>query len=172
MARRKKSEKKKEEELMTEFMTGCSSHPDRVAHALFAFTVGYLLGFDYWGLAVAIAFALFPDLDLAFYHREALHNIFMAFIVPAIFNLFIPGIFRYACIGYLSHIALDMLSPSGVGILWPFKRNRLYLLGVVKSGVPTLILSVIIFAGVMFLRNPFGMALPSFQFPSIQLPHF
>jgi len=148
MPRKRKDEK----QLMEELIRGCNSHPDRIAHALFAFTLSHLaFGDNYFGAAVAVGFALIPDLDLFFLHRELLHNLFALFLVPASFNLFFPGTFRYAFLGYGSHLLLDLLSPAGEALLFPFYRGR-FGFGIVRSGVPTLIVSIVVFVLVMFFR--------------------
>jgi len=161
MARQKKEEKLLEIELLK----GCSSHPDRLAHLIFAFTLFWiafgasLLSLNYLPLAVALAFALVPDFDIFLLHRELLHNLFALFLIPAIFNLFFHGTFQFAFLGYGSHILLDLLSPSGEALLFPFSRGRTGL-GLVRSGAPTLVVAIIIFVITMLLKPlPF---LPSF----------
>jgi len=77
-------------------------------------------------------------------HRGVLHSLLgmvftialFAFIacfwvqVSTVWNLLIPA----AAIGYLSHLALDALTPGGVPLFWP--KRRKYSLPLVKTGSP------------------------------------
>ncbi|MGC9020861.1 MAG: metal-dependent hydrolase [Candidatus Methanodesulfokora sp.] len=136
MPRRKKEEKLMEQELLA----GCNTNPDRLAHGLFAFLLSQILHLNYFQTAVVIAFALLPDLDITFMHRELLHNLFVPVFVAAAVNLVSPGLFPLVMLGWYSHILLDLLSPSGVSLLFPFSRKRIVFLGLIRSGVPTLML--------------------------------
>ncbi len=124
------------------------SNPDRLAHAIFAASLAYSLGMDYIGLATAIAFALLPDLDIFFGHRIVLHNIIMAILIPAVITWAAPAIpLRAALLGYMSHLALDILSPTGIAILWPVFNTMISVPFVnifIKSGVRTLAFSLVL----------------------------
>lgn len=71
---------------------------------------------------------IIPDLLYSFVgHRTLTHSLLFAFIIGAIglyLNTWIGiGVF----IGIISHILLDMLTPSGVSFLYPFKKERIKL---------------------------------------------
>lgn len=92
-------------------------------------------------LAGAVAGSLMPDLDhpnaflnrrakftsplTMFGHRGATHSLLFAFIwlgllsVLGLWQSVVWGLFW----GYLSHLILDTLNPSGVPWLWPYKRR-------------------------------------------------
>lgn len=95
-----------------------------------------------WGGAAALGGALAPDLDLVArlwdpvapltVHRLLTHS----FVGGLAVALMVAGVLRsagsrevfrlagLAFLGVLTHIALDVLTPSGAGILWPFSSAR------------------------------------------------
>lgn len=75
--------------------------------------------------------SLFPDLDVRYKHRKALHNIF-SLIISSILVLVLVKIINASVlmaasysIGYASHLAGDLLTRRGVAILYPL-RARFY----------------------------------------------
>ena len=52
-------------------------------------------------------------------------------------------------IGYLTHLAGDMLTPAGLPLLWPLKRRRTFSLPIMKTGGFSEQLSVTVLAGWM-----------------------
>jgi len=115
------------------------SHPDRLAHMILAAVTAYALGFKtYVDIACAALMSLFPDLDIRHEHRALLHNIFMCISIPVLFS-FATGLpMQPLLIGTLSHIALDMINPSGVALFYPLSRRRLGFKTPIRSGWPSL----------------------------------
>lgn len=73
--------------------------------------------------------SIFPDLDVRYMHRKALHNIFIL-IISSILVLILTKIINASMlitasysIGYASHLAGDMLTRRGVAILYPLKTR-------------------------------------------------
>ncbi|RSN72466.1 metal-dependent hydrolase [Candidatus Methanodesulfokora washburnensis] len=135
---------------MYRYETGGS--PDKVAHIIFAVLATWLLGYRTANdLITAALFAPVPDLDLFYRHRELLHNVFFIVGFPLVLLYFAPQIpFPADLIALSSHVALDLLSPAGVALLFPFSKRR-FGLGLVRSGVPTLVLVIFLAAMVFFL---------------------
>mgnify|MGYP001772683081 CR=1 FL=1 len=135
--------RKKDEEII-ELPTA----PDWLAHSLFALNLAWLLNLDPQQMAIAVAFALLPDLDVFLGHRVVLHNLFAVIGIPLLVSAAIPQVpLRAALLGSLSHIALDMLSPTGVALLWPVSNTMLSIPLInlfIRSGVRTLIFVLII----------------------------
>jgi len=155
MPRRKKGA----EELVEVFAT----KPDMCAHSIFAASLAYLAGgFNPVNIAIAVAFALIPDLDIFAWHRALLHNLFAAVLIPsAIASVTSPSLLKWMLIGYSSHILLDFLSPTGVAFLWPFVRYYIpFPMPLVRSGFPALIFSIIVAALIFMFKGPF----PIFSF--------
>jgi inner membrane protein len=73
-------------------------------------------------------------------HRGATHWLLAALVVALPVAVFLgPRVGLYLAAGYLSHLALDMLTRSGVPLLGPFNKRRLHLLPTplrVKTGGP------------------------------------
>jgi membrane-bound metal-dependent hydrolase YbcI (DUF457 family) len=87
-------------------------------------------------------------------HRELLHNIFSAALFPlALSRAGIP--LPAALIALLSHIALDVLTPSGVALLFPLSRRR-FGFGVVRAGFQTLALAFPLAAALFLAASILG----------------
>ena len=84
--------------------------------------------------------SMFPDLDLVWKHRKALHNIWV-WLIPTIIWGFKP-IFTIA---FTSHILLDFLTKSGVYPLWPVDGLNLHF--ILKSGWQTALVGMLALAG-------------------------
>ena len=85
------------------------------AHIGFAGFIGVLMFKDYRAF-IAVLGALIPDTDikLGIGHRgftHSLHFLLISFIVPEL------------GMGVLSHIILDMMTPMGVRLFWPYKAD-------------------------------------------------
>jgi inner membrane protein len=119
----------------------------RVTHLFIGASIGLLycnapeLCVFYVGASAAGAYL--PDFDLHYRHRKLLHNIFAVFLFTFIswivlkrINLgIIPDeniIWKSFALGYLSHLLLDILTPRGVFILYPFSNKPLSA-GIFKS---------------------------------------
>ncbi|WP_034947856.1 metal-dependent hydrolase [Erwinia oleae] len=114
-----------------------------------------LAGGDWWHIVpAALLTCLLPDIDhpksflgqrfrwvsqpiaRAFGHRGFTHSLLAVLGGVALFQLKVPqnglvpaDVFQGLVLGYLSHIAADMLTPAGVPLLWPCRwRFRLPLL--------------------------------------------
>lgn len=95
-------------------------------------------------IACAGAGALLPDIDsihsklgrvimpvsatiqLIFGHRGIFHTLLLPVLLLGILNFFLPIYSLYyipLLIGYVSHLALDLLTPEGVPLLWPLKTH-------------------------------------------------
>ena len=122
-------------------------------HLITGLTAGYLItGADVNSLLVAGVAALLPDIDhpnsyigskipiipslikITLGHRGPLHSISAAaFIALAVTVFGGPSLGIAAGVGYLAHILGDMLTPSGVPILWPVLSKDIKL-PLVKTG--------------------------------------
>jgi membrane-bound metal-dependent hydrolase YbcI (DUF457 family) len=78
-------------------------------------------------LTAAVASTV-PDLDRFFpgMHRKITHSV-LAILVVYLFGIqYFPGLVGGFLIGYSGHILMDMITPSGVPLLWLLsKRFRL-----------------------------------------------
>ena len=63
-------------------------------------------------------------------HRTLTHSLLFAFIAGLIFSVYNIGFGAGVCIGILSHIILDLLTPktTGVAFLYPFHKEYIKLL--------------------------------------------
>jgi len=144
----------------------------RYAHAVFGigfavFTLSPLLRASELPLIVLSGGmgSLFPDLDVRFRHRKALHNVFSlaatSLAVLAAASLLGLGVAIAASytLGYISHILGDMLTRRGVAILYPL-RGRFYRFPIVLGRSEDLLVNILglglgiamIFLGVRWLR--------------------
>lgn len=115
--------------------------------------VGALIAPDPLVIVAAAIAALVPDIDhprslisreawmiplhRLLKHRGVLHSVFAALCVLAVAVSIDPAYQVYslaACAGYVSHIALDMLTVSGVQLWWPIRR-RVSLLPIRTGGL-------------------------------------
>lgn len=144
------------------------------SHILFGMSCwwGYCLatGQDASSAATAIAGigALLPDIDhpqsavgrriqflsvplaKVFGHRGVTHSLLaVAGVLFALLHWsgYGPGIIGPLCVGYLSHLAGDMLTPSGVPLLWPLRRT--FSMNMFRTGSPVETLMVSAFTAVM-----------------------
>ncbi|WP_434731192.1 metal-dependent hydrolase [Thermogladius sp. KZ2Tp1] len=120
----------------------------RLSHAMVGLSAGLLVG----RLSVSDVFLLsflgvlggvFPDFDLRYAHRVALHNLLSSSIVSlGLYSVLAMAgvdartrILGSACFlaGWLSHLLLDSLTLKGVALLYPFSR-RMYGPRLLKSG--------------------------------------
>lgn len=134
-----------------------------IASAIFAKRAGLtpeLANGDWWHVVPAtLLTCLLPDIDhpkstlgqrlkwisqpiaRAFGHRGFTHSLLAVLAGVALFQLKVPkewvipaDVFQGLVLGYLSHIAADMLTPAGVPLLWPCRwRFRLPLLNSKKG---------------------------------------
>jgi membrane-bound metal-dependent hydrolase YbcI (DUF457 family) len=113
---------------------------DRLAHAFFSFSLAWLVGLrSPVELAAAALLAPLPDLDTWVLHRELLHNLFFAFGFPLALSYAVPIPLPAVLVALLSHLLLDVLTPSGAALFFPFSRRR-WGFGVVRVGLQTLAL--------------------------------
>lgn len=101
--------------------------------ALFLYFFGFVDTF--LGLSLLVFFAVFPDIDLytskigKFFspfsyiftvflgHRNVLHSLWP---VLALYVILLPFGLAFSLLGYLLHLALDMLTAKGIYLFWPF----------------------------------------------------
>lgn len=114
---------------------------------------------------VAGVSALFPDIDqptskigqripgsflikLIFGHRNFWHSLLAALLLFLAFSSFLPQHFAVLVLaGYLSHLLLDMLTPAGVPLFYPFTKR--FSIPLTKTGG----LIEYLFLGVMFAMS-------------------
>ncbi len=65
--------------------------------------------------------SLFNDLDLRWFHRKLLHNIYVTGIFLALSLKYPP--FAYWALGMFLHNVMDLMSSSPVYLLWPVSRE-------------------------------------------------
>lgn len=148
---------------------------------------------DPLGLAIVVLGSLLPDIDhpkswvgqrtrpvstaiaSALGHRGVTHSAIAA--VGLTMLLLHAGYERGAVaaltIGYLSHLAADMLTPRGLRLAWPFPGTWSFPL--CRTGSPTenlIVLLLVAGIGLWFLRHPFPLAaLWPRQFVSLTAGH-
>jgi len=94
---------------------------------------------NYNSYFIIFIYSLLPDVDMYFdiEHRTYTHTIYFAILlsIPLLFidfynNEYILNIdlFLAGFLSYLAHITADMMTKSGVKLLYPFRKNRFYLL--------------------------------------------
>ena len=64
-------------------------------------------------------------------HRGLMHSIWTAIILYLLIFMFNINIAISISFGYLSHLILDCLTPSGIKLLWPYKKR---LKGFIRTG--------------------------------------
>ena len=122
---------------------------DRLAHAVFSFSLAWLVGFKSPAeLAAAALLAPLPDLDTWILHRELLHNLLFAVGFPLALSRAAPIPLPAALVTLLSHLLLDSLTPSGVALLFPLSRRR-WSLGVMRSGFQALAFALLLAAALL-----------------------
>ncbi|WP_052307230.1 metal-dependent hydrolase [Thermogladius calderae] len=120
----------------------------RLSHAMVGFSTGLLVGrisvSDVLLLSIlGVLGSVFPDFDLRYAHRIALHNLLSSGLVSlGLYSVLAMAgvdtrtqILGTACFlaGWLSHLLLDSLTLRGVALLYPFSR-RMYGPRLLKSG--------------------------------------
>jgi inner membrane protein len=103
---------------------------NRTTHLIFAFLLFSLLFNKVEiniGLAGIIAFGtLFPDFDLRprKWHRKSLHNVWILMLSCGVIYYFLSPLYvSFFAVGFVSHIIMDMLNPTGVWLGWPISRK-------------------------------------------------
>jgi inner membrane protein len=70
-------------------------------------------------------------------HRQQWHSLAANTLVALIAALLIPVIgwraWALISLGFLSHLAVDMLNPEGIMLFWPLKQSRYFVWGFVES---------------------------------------
>lgn len=111
----------------------------RRAHVAFSAMLGVLVAkllagtvsSVYVGLVVAIVAGVFPDLDLGYRHRAALHNLFacvllglLAYYVGSLYSQSLGVLVGASFVaGFIGHLFLDALTVRGVALLYPFSKK-------------------------------------------------
>jgi len=95
---------------------------------------------NYNSYFIIFIYSLLPDVDMYLHnveHRTYTHTIYVAILVsiPLLFfdfynNKYILNIdlFLLGFLSYLGHITGDMMTKSGVRLLYPFRKNKFFLL--------------------------------------------
>ncbi|MEE1504392.1 MAG: metal-dependent hydrolase [Acutalibacteraceae bacterium] len=97
-----------------------------------------------------------------FEHRGIMHTlivpIILLFISFVVTNHFADCLIVAGMFGYLSHIVLDALNPTGVPVLSPFYNKKIRLLPkgicVKTSSTPELLVKVALVFGIIFTAKP------------------
>jgi len=113
--------------------------------------------YDFW--MVLSLYAVMADFDslLGIKHRTYTHTLYAALLVslPLIFDL---RLFIVALSAYLSHLFADMLTASGVMLLYPFRKTTYYFLPAawrIKTGSNA---ELMLLSAVVILTASFSMA--------------
>lgn len=127
--------------------------------------------FDPVSLGAAIAGSLAPDIDhpksfigrrlkplsvpisWAFGHRGLSHSAWA--LAACGYAVLGPHACPYAIpfvVGYLSHLAGDLITPAGLALMWPLRRRRTFALPIMKTGSFLEQVFVTLTAGWMFAR--------------------
>lgn len=106
-------------------------------HLAGGLAVGALVSTNPAAIIISGVSALIPDIDkfnskmgraapvisipisIIFGHRGLLHSLLAAGLLYLLALKLLPAYALYCLIGYLSHLFLDCLTPSGVPLLWP-----------------------------------------------------
>ena len=80
-------------------------------------------------------------------HRGMVHSLLFAFVISLVIFFFYESAGIGFFVGYLLHLLIDCLTPSGVSLFWPLSSFKIK--GFIKSGG---ILEQIIFVIVLFLN--------------------
>ena len=132
-------------------------------HFVAGLAAGMLITTEPVAVIVSGVSALLPDIDIptskvgraspvvstiiniAFGHRGLFHSLLAAGLIYRLDLKFFPAYSIYCLVGYLSHLLLDCLTPSGVPLLWPIPLR--FRIPVIKTGsVSEMILFVCIVA--------------------------
>lgn len=125
--------------------------------------------FDASTLGAAVLGALAPDIDhpkstlgqlvkplsaaisFVFGHRGITHSVLAVFACLWVWQEYAPlsPLTLPFLIGYMTHLAGDMLTPAGLPLLWPLKRRRTFSLPIMKTGGFSEQLTVTVLAGWM-----------------------
>lgn len=117
-------------------------------HLIFSFLIGLLIinSFDIQNkiifIAILLIASIIPDIDsykskigkkvkpisfllnLFFMHRGMFHSLFLLTLISFVIALVKTELAIAFFIGYLSHLALDSLTPEGITLFYPFSRKR------------------------------------------------
>ena len=110
---------------------------------------------SYWDYAIVSLFAVLPDFDflLGIKHRGITHTIWFTFIAL----ILLPFSWKLALVGWisiLSHLFGDMMTVSGVKLLYPYRETVFYLVPPrwrfrVGSSAEFMILGVLLISGML-----------------------
>ena len=77
--------------------------------------------------AAAFLFHVFPLIDILLKQGcqgEPFHTVFGGIIIALTLYLIEPLLLNVAMLGYVTHLALDVLMPEGIQFLWPLWDNK------------------------------------------------
>jgi len=97
----------------------------------------FILKFPIYLSIFAVIGTMLPDLDIKWkkYHRKLFHNIWILLIILFLgfnFHLIDRTIAIIISIGFLSHLIIDAITPTGIMFLWPLKKPKIK--GPIKTG--------------------------------------
>jgi len=170
---------------MTTMMAGSHVVVGVAAWALAAPHLG-LPALDPISLVLAIGGALLPDIDhphswvgrrvrLISYplaaligHRGFTHSILAVVACSALLRWRGSGraVVDPVVVGYLSHLAADLLTPSGLRLAWPLRRR--FAIPLCKTGSPgelVLVMSLVVWVGATILGMRPGLGLEHLMAP-------
>lgn len=95
------------------------------------FCVGLILGsiapdIDHAHSTISKKFGTIPSRIIQFFfgHRGAIHSITVGLIISMSLIVVIPWSGLGFFVGWLGHLLLDMLTPLGVPLFWPFSLSK------------------------------------------------
>lgn len=121
-----------------------------ITHLCFGIMISQFLSLNQYQLIPVLIGCLLPDIDnpksllggmisglsskiyLKFDHRGFTHSLMFAGIIS--WTALVIPLLWYFVLGILSHLLLDMINPSGIELLWPFKIRIIILDGFIKCG--------------------------------------
>jgi membrane-bound metal-dependent hydrolase YbcI (DUF457 family) len=106
-----------------------------ITHALFALALSVVLVLD---IPLAIIGGIIPDIDylVGMEHRAFLHSFLFIGLILAVFVGRSPKKTISFTIGYLTHLVLDVITPQGIMLLYPWQK--FFTLNLVGSYDPTM----------------------------------
>lgn len=106
------------------------------------FLIGTLIGsiapdIDHSHSTISKKLGVIPGIIVQYFfgHRGIVHSIAFGAGISMVPTIIVPSFGIGLFIGWLSHLLLDMFTPSGVAILWPYRRDRYAILPELTSRV-------------------------------------
>ena len=129
----------------------------KLTHVVWSYLVSLVFGLD---PIPTVLGGLLPDLDYHLGHRRFFHNLLTILIVSlATGKYFVPVL-----AGMLSHVVLDMMTVSGVALLYPLSNRRFRIASFRTGGIFDHFLLALGVLLVLFVLHQRGLpVLPAFD---------